>query len=299
MVRKLVDSEFPHYANLSLSRLGESGSSNVLFRLGNKLLVRLPRQPGGGVAICSEHEWMPKIGCHLPVAVPDVIALGKPAFGFEEHWSILSWLEGERPISYVPNEACQDDRLLLAADLADMILALRSVDSSGVLSLRGLRHYRGDSLKAFDKQTRKNIQHCRSIRGLDLDFDAALDVWEDALDLPGASEVGSDRWYHADLVAENLLLKDGRLTGVLDFGGLGIGDPTIDLHGAWELFDPLAREVFRERLGVDDAEWLRGRAWALAISFGAFSYYWTKMPGRIRDRTAMARSVLLDATSCS
>ncbi len=89
-------------------------------------------------------------------------------------------------------------------------------------------------------------------------------------------------------------MRDGQLTGLLDFGGLGIGDPTVDLHGAWELFEPDARAAFRSRLDVDDATWLRAKAWALAIALMTFSYYWQTMPGRIESRLVMARAVLAD-----
>jgi aminoglycoside phosphotransferase (APT) family kinase protein len=159
-----------------------------------------------------------------------------------------------------------------------------------------LRWYRGRSLAEFDEQTRDYIRKCRSIEGLNLDLDAALAVWTRALEAPGAFDVGPDRWYHSDLVAENLLLTNGRLSGVLDFGGLSVGDPTIDLHGAWEVLDPPARKAFRTRVGVEDAEWVRGRAWALAMALGCFTYYWETMPQRRRDRLAMARSVLADAS---
>ena len=296
LVRKLVDNQFPHYAGLPLSRLGASGSTNVLFRLGDELLVRLPRQPGGSSAIDKERRWLPAIGPHLPVNVPEIVAVGEPAFGFGERWSIVSWLEGELPGVCTPEAPPEPGRSLLANDLADVILALRSVDvPEPATTDPDLLLYRGRPLSGFDDQMRRNIRQCRSIEDLDLDLEAAAALWTDALQLPGASESGPACWYHSDLVAENLLLTNGRLTGVLDFGGLGVGDPTIDLHGAWELLDPPGRAVFRKRLGVDDSEWLRGRAWALAIALGAFTYYWTKMPGRMNDRMAMARSVLADA----
>jgi aminoglycoside phosphotransferase (APT) family kinase protein len=297
LVRRLVDTEFPQYAALPLSRLGASGSTNALFRLGDDLLVRVPRQPGGSAAIDKERRWLSEIGRHLPVAVPEIIALGEPAFGFGERWSIVRWLDGELPKASGPDDPPMPERSALAAELADVILALRAVDvPEAAATDPALRWYRGRSLAEFDERTRHNIQHCRSIEGLDLDLDAALAIWADALEMPGAYEAGPDRWYHSDLVAENLLLADGRLTAVLDFGGLAVGDPTIDLHGAWEVLDPPAREVFRTRLRVDDAEWLRGRAWALGIALGTFTYYWETMPGRRRDRLAMARSVLADAT---
>jgi aminoglycoside phosphotransferase (APT) family kinase protein len=300
LVRKLVDTECPQYAALSLSRLEASGSTNALFRLGDDLLVRLPRQPGGSAAIDKEQRWLPEIGRRLPVAVPEIVALGEPALDFGERWSIVRWLDGELPKACGPDDPPTSERSTLAADLADVILALRAVDVPVAAATDpALRWYRGRSLAEFDQRTRLNIQQCRSIEDLDLDLDAALAVWADALKAPGANEVGPDRWYHSDLVAENLLLTDGRLTAVLDFGGLAVGDPTIDLHGAWEVLDPPAREVFRTRLEVDDAEWLRGRAWALGIALGTFTYYWDTMPRRRRDRLAMARSVLVDATGGS
>lgn len=121
-----------------------------------------------------------------------------------------------------------------------------------------LHLYRGQSLSEYDEEMQRVIERCSAIPDLDIDLDEARSVWQDALTLP--ADPSSHHWYHGDLVAENLLVEGGRLTGVLDFGGLGVGDPTIDLHGAWELFDPSARDVFRSRLQIDDTEWLRGRA---------------------------------------
>ena len=81
---------------------------------------------------------------------------------------------------------------------------------------------------------------------------------------------------------------------MLDFGGLSIGDPTVDLVVAWEILDPPAREQFRRQLGVDDATWLRGRAWALSITLMIW-YYWTTMPERRASRMTVGRNVLADA----
>jgi len=298
LVRKLIDGQFPHYASLPLRRLGASGSTNVLFRLGEDLLVRLPRQPGGGSGIDKEQRWLPTISHRLPVTVPQTVVLGEPADRFDERWSITRWLEGELPEVWVPGQPSVSSKSILAADLADVLIALGDIDVPPAAAADpNLRWYRGRALSEYDSYMQRTVVQCRSIEDLELDFGLVSRVWKEALSLPGASEAGPDRWYHSDLVAENLLLVDDRLVSVLDFGGLAVGDPTIDLHGAWELFDPPARDVFRTRLGVDDAQWLRGRAWALAIALGALAYYWNTMPGRRRDRLAMARSVLADATA--
>jgi aminoglycoside phosphotransferase (APT) family kinase protein len=105
-------------------------------------------------------------------------------------------------------------------------------------------------------------------------------------------------WYHGDLLTENLLVnEETTLAAVLDFGGLAVGDATIDLIGAWEVFDGPAREAFREAAGVDESTWLRGRAWALSIALITFPYYWHTMPERCASRIAVVRAVLNDAGS--
>ena len=190
----------------------------------------------------------------------------------------------------------KSDRLL-AAELADVVLAIRAVDVPNAAATDpALRGGCGRPLVECDQLFRRDIEKCRQIDELDVDLDLTLAIWNAALTTPGANTVSSDSWYHRDLVAENLLLSDGRLAAVLDFGELGVGDPTIDLHGAWELFDSPARELFRTRVGASDADWLRGRAWALGDALGALTYYWQKMPGRCRDRLAMVQSVLANAS---
>ncbi|MEM7115532.1 MAG: phosphotransferase [Chloroflexota bacterium] len=296
LVRQLVDAQFPQFANLSLRKLPASGSTNIQFRLGGELLVRLPRLPDGSDSIEKEAHWTPIIGRHLPVYVPEFVGVGQPAFDYSEKWLIVRWLDGKHPRVCNPTDLPHIKRSRLANELADVILALRRIGvPQGASTEPALQNYRGHALEAYDESMRRNIEQCKALDGLNLDLDAALALWESALEVTNGSEAGESCWYHGDLVAENLLLTKDRLTGVLDFGGLGVGDPTIDLHGAWELLDPPALETFRVKLGATDTEWLRGRAWALAVALMTFPYYWNTMPGRVKDRLAMARSVLADA----
>ena len=146
----------------------------------------------------------------------------------------------------------------------------------------------------MDQATRENIERCRCLGDFDFDLDAAEQMWVDAMKLPGAADRTTPRWYHSDLAAENLLVRDGALTAVLDFGGLSVGDPTVDLVVAWEVLDPPARELFRTQIGVDEASWLRGRAWALSLTLMIW-YYWTTMPERRARCMAVGRNVLAHA----
>ncbi len=300
LVRALVARARPEFASLPLARLDSSGSTNALFRLGAELVVRLPRQPGGSATIDKEARWLPQIAPLLPVPVPQVVAVEEPDLGYPERWSIVTWLSGDTPTVVDPTS--DDDpgqtatRRLLAQDLAAAVTALHAVDvSTEALADPELRWYRGKPLATMDRQTRSDIEACRNLRDLHLDLDAAAREWDVAMALPGAEQASSPRWYHGDLLAENLLVREGRLAGVLDFGGLSVGDPTIDLVVAWELFDASSREVFRQAVGVDDDSWLRGRAWALAVALMTFAYYWHTMPERCASRLSMARSVLADA----
>lgn len=298
LVQKLLRDQFPQFSGLPLSQLAASGSTNLQFRLGDSLLIRMPRQPGGTQSIDKEYRWTKPIGDLLPVAVPEFIALGEPAFGYSERWAILGWLDGEMPKVYHAKDDITTERSQLALKLAEIISALREIDlPAATIQDSQLQTYRGDCLIDYDKQMQRNIEHCKSIKDLELDYDAVRDIWAHAMEVPGSRQAVKPNWYHGDLVAENLLLTDGQLSGVLDFGGLGIGDPSVDLHGAWELLDAPARQVFRQQLDIGDAEWMRGRAWALAIALMTFPYYWGTMPGRIKSRLALAQSVITDITS--
>lgn len=298
LVRALVDHALPECASLPLSRLRASGSSNVLFRLGEELLVRLPRQPGGSATIEKEARWLPQIGPLLPVSVPEVVAVGEPDLGYPERWSVVRWLDGDVPTVADPASHDGPTRPALARDLAAVVTALRNIQvPPSARADPQLRSYRGAPIKTMDHTTRDNVTACRAISNLGLDLDAALRVWEEAMALHEADPGLTPRWYHGDLLAENLLTRDGRLSAVLDFGGLAVGDPTVDLVVAWEILAPASREVFRRAIGVDEQTWLRGRAWALSVALMTFPYYWSTMPERCSSRRAMARSVLADAAT--
>ncbi|WP_191907820.1 aminoglycoside phosphotransferase family protein [Nocardioides cynanchi] len=291
LVRSLLGTLSTSYDALPLHRLDASGSSNALFRLGGDLLVRLPRQPGGTATIEKERRWLPYVEPALPVAVPEVVEVGGPGFGYPERWSVVRWLTGEPPTPPVSGEPPRHD---LARDLAAVVTGLADTAvPASALQDPDLRWYRGEPLDTMDTSTRAALAACREIAGLDLDLVACAEVWDDAVALPRTPDVAAG-WYHGDLLAENLLGRDGRLAAVLDFGGLAVGDPTVDLVVAWELLDPAARATFRDLVGVDEATWLRGRAWALALALMTFPYYWTTMPVRCTERLALARAVLAD-----
>ncbi len=282
LVQRLVSDQFPDWSDLSLEKLGASGSSNLLYQLGDDYLVRLPRQPGGGKTIIKEHRWLPHLKDQLSIRIPEITALGIPNDLFPETWSIQRWIPGHRVEAGKGNPN-------LAKALATCINELRSLPLPNDID-KSLRPYRGKSLQDHDAAFQHNLEACRSIEGLDLDLDHVLQIWKQSLQQP---EAQSQKWFHSDLVAENLLVDDnGNLAAILDFGGLGIGDPAIDLHGAWEIFSKEDRAIFREAMNVSETEWLRGRAWALAVPLMTFSYYWHTMPDRIEHRTTMIRSVL-------
>jgi len=217
LVRALVDRALPACAGLALRQLGSSGSSNALFRLGDELLVRLPRQPGGSTTIEKEARWLPRIGPLLPVSVPEIVAIGEPCLGYPERWSVVRWIPGDVPLVVGPETPVDPARRGLAQDLAGVIAALGHIDvPSAALRDPALRWYRGEPLARRDAHVRAGIEACRAIPGLALDLDAAVRVWDEAMSLPGIDRAVPPRWYHGDLLAENLVVRDGRLAAVLD-----------------------------------------------------------------------------------
>ncbi|HIT76001.1 MAG TPA: aminoglycoside phosphotransferase family protein [Candidatus Avipropionibacterium avicola] len=293
LVRGLLESHHRPWARLPLTRLESTGSTNVLFRLGQDLLVRLPRQPGGSRMILAEAHWTPRLSPALSVPVPEVVAVGQPTPIYSEHWSVVRWIAGDHPEVVLPDGPPSDSEQL-AEDLAAFIQSLRAAPIPTDLPESDLpRSYRGTALADLDPAVRDNLARCRALGDFGYDLDAAEHLWEEALRLPGAAETTTACWYHGDLTGENLLVRNGRLAAVLDFGP-SVGDPTVDLVVAWQVLDPAGRELFRERLGVDDTTWAKGRAWALCISLMVW-YYWHTLPGRRAAQVAVGRNVLADA----
>ncbi|WP_424185917.1 aminoglycoside phosphotransferase family protein [Actinokineospora sp. G85] len=273
LVRRLVTEQFPQWAGLPVERFPSGGTVNAMYRLGADMVVRLPLADDGDVP--REQRWLPRLAPLLPTAVPEVLGAGEPAEGWPSRWSVYRWLPGENPEAGTPGAP-------LAEDLAAFVAAMRAVALPGAPPA-----HRGGPLAALDAATRSAVEELRAIPEEAVDRDAVLAVWEDAPEWDG-----SPVWLHADLMPGNLLVEDGRLTGVVDFGCAGVGDPACDLFPAWNLLPADAREVFREALGVDDATWARGRARTLSQALIALPYYRTTNPSMAGNARHVIRSVL-------
>jgi aminoglycoside phosphotransferase (APT) family kinase protein len=304
LVRRLLRTVGTAYDDLPLRRFEATGSTNALFRLGDDLLVRVPRQPGGTATIEKEQRWLPYVAPHLPVPVPEVVAVGEPGSGYPEKWSVVRFLPGERPGVPRPNEPT---RHALATDLAGVVRALGSLAvPTDARRDPSLEWYRGRPLASMDDAMQEYLRDSRPLAGhpgLEVDLGAVASAWLDIVQMPEAHRVVEPRWYHGDLNAENLLVRAGRLVAVLDFGGLSVGDPTIDLAVAWQLLDPRARTVFRESLSVDDVTWTLAAGWVLVLSVMGLPYYWDTMRDRVLRGLHAGREALTDlgllSASCS
>ncbi|MFI0966253.1 aminoglycoside phosphotransferase family protein [Streptomyces sp. NPDC021080] len=278
LVRRLLAEQFPRWARLPLRRVRSAGTVNALYRLGDDLAVRLPRIADGADDAVKEHTWLPRLAPALPFAVPEILGLGTPAAHYPWHWSVVRWLDGDPPAPGALTCAQQ-----LAADLGAFVTALRGTTLPG-----GPASYRGTPLAAVDAETRSAIDDLRGA----IDTGAATAAWEEALATPAWT--GPPRWLHADLMPMNLLIREGRLAAVLDFGTLGTGDPACDFIPAWNLLPASARPAFRDAAGADDAGWARGRGWALSMALVQLPYYRDTNPVIAANAEHVIREVLAE-----
>ena len=252
LVRRLLVDQFPEWAELGLRRIEPAGTVNAIFRLGDELAVRLARRRGpteqGGV----EREWLPRLSRLLPLEIPVVVAQGRPSDAYPWFWDVVTWVEGESaPVEDI-------DAIQAARDLAAFIGTLQAVDPTGAPPGRGI------PLAERDAEIRHWLAR--------FDGDPAVTLeWERALAAPPWE--GPPIWHHGDLDARNWLIRDGRITGVIDWGCMGVGDPACDVMVAWKLHSSAARDAFREALQVDDATWERARGWAVSQAVAALAYY--------------------------
>jgi aminoglycoside phosphotransferase (APT) family kinase protein len=252
----LVDSQFPQWAALPLLLHDPAGSDHVIYRLGEELSVRLPRHAGAIKQARKEAEWLPRLAPHLPLAIPTLVEVGEADFGYPWPWAVSRWLDGE-----VATADALSGSHEAAGVLAEFLTALHRFHAETTEDLTG------QPLATRDTATRSAIAQV----GDAFDTVAMAELWDAAL---AASEGDHPPvWFHGDFHTGNLLTTSGRLSAVIDFGELGVGDPACDLIIAFTLMSAETRATFRAALDVDDPTWTRGRGWALATGLNAYISY--------------------------
>lgn len=250
LVGRLVAGQFPRWAHLPVRPVAVSGWDNRTFRLGDEMSVRLPSAERYVAQVTKEHRWLPRLAPHLPLSIPMPLAMGEPTSEYPWPWSVYRWLSG--------TTAAVDrisDLSRFGTDLGEFLVALRGIDPTSGPRPGHRQILRVGRLQTQDTEMRRAIDLVKN----EIDASLALDVWNAALDAP---EHRTPTWIHGDLTPNNLLVDDGRLAAVIDFGCSGVGDPAIDLEIAWGEFGE-CRDAFRANAQVDDATWARARGWKL------------------------------------
>lgn len=274
LVRDLIAAQAPRWSGLPLRRVPSDGTDNAVYRLGEHLTVRLPRIGWAAHDTAKEARWLPWLAPQLPLPIPVPLFVGQPMTarpgpGYPFPWNICPWIEGRTP----QWGQVQQPRAFALA-LADFVRALQAIPAHD-----GPPASRGRPIAELDESLRQWLPRVAE----HLDPAPLAAAWARVLDVPAWT--GDPVWVHGDLLAGNLLVgPQGDLRAVIDFGGLGTGDPAIDLLPAWALLGPAERRLFRAALNPDAATWARGRGWALHIAAASLGYYWDSCPP-IRERS--------------
>lgn len=279
LVQRLVAAQFPKWAALPLEPLPVGGTDNAIFRLGEELSVRLPRHEVSTGPLAKELRWLPQLAPHLPFAIPAPVAHGRPSAEYPWQWAVYRWLDGE-DATVAPLDLHR-----AAVDLAELIAALQRIDPADGPPPGG----RGGPLAPRDEYVHAAIGALGDL----IDAAAVTKAWDDALRAPDWDR--PPVWVHGDLDARNLLVGDGRISGVLDFGSCCVGDPACDVKVAWAVLDAETRPLFRERLAIDDATWARGRGWALSQALIALPYYLETYPAIVEQAWRWLGEALADS----
>jgi aminoglycoside phosphotransferase (APT) family kinase protein len=251
LARRLIDAQFPQWSHLAIEPVEVDGWDNRTFRLGSELSIRLPTGDWYAQQVDKEQRWLPVLAPQLPLPIPTPVARGEPAAGYPYSWSVYRWLDGE-----LASRARIDDLTGFAASLAAFLNALAGIDATDGPEPGQHNFYRGGPLATYEAETLAAVDAL----GEEIPRDAVLRVWEDAMTTTWDRD---PVWLHGDVASGNLLVRDGRLAAVIDFGSSGVGDPACDVVIAWTFLSGPSRDRFRADLDVDAATWSRGRGWAL------------------------------------
>jgi aminoglycoside phosphotransferase (APT) family kinase protein len=251
LVEHLIATQFPKWKHLHIDQILPGGWDNRTFRLGEEMIIRLPSSKEYSEQVEKEQKWLPTLSPLLPLSIPKPIEIGSPSKEYPWKWSIYTYLKGE------PASSAHIDNMCDFADtLSNFLKALHSINASKGPPPGPHNFYRGGRLSFYDKETKDAIFRLKDRINADL----ATKLWDSALK---TSWNAPPVWVHGDISHGNLLLENGKLSSVIDFGMLGIGDPACDLSISWTFFEGRSRKVFRSGMLLDRDTWIRAMGWTL------------------------------------
>lgn len=253
LAHKLILKQFPEYGHLPVKSVEKQGHDNRSFRLGDEMLIRMPTDEQYALKVAKEQDLLPKLASYLSFDITAPIKMGALSADYPYPFSIYKWLEG-KSINLINKEEINLEEL--AFDMAIFLKELQLIkDVSG--SMPGQHNWwRGDHISVYDKDAQEQIAKLAGI----IDAEKAMDLWNRALSTKWNKV---PVWIHGDFAIGNMLMKDGKLSAVIDFGGIGMGDPACDLVIAWTYLEEKSREIFIREMNLDEDTWTRAKAWAL------------------------------------
>jgi len=267
-LKKMLATQFPQWSNLFIRKVKSSGTDNTIYRLGENYSIRIPKGEIGILQIEKEKQWLPYLSTHLPLEMPQQIAIGKISSLFPHPWGIYNWIKGEeldkRKLVDIPTNI---------EILTNFIKSLHSIEIVDALQPGAHNNHRGTALKNRDELTRATIPKLKEF----INPAIAEQVWEEALNCP--IQPGDRSWIHGDIHPGNILCSGGKIISIIDYGTLGIGDKACDLMPAWNFLNTEERILFRKLASVDDLMWKRGKGWSLSVALVALDYYLYTNPG--------------------
>ncbi|WP_176706166.1 aminoglycoside phosphotransferase family protein [Paenibacillus hemerocallicola] len=280
LVRGLIDSQFPQWRHLTVRPVEKSGHDNRTYLLGDDRTVRLPSHERYASAVEKEMKWLPVFKPHLSLPIPVPVAKGEPTKAYPLPWSVNQWLEGETVTS-----SNIRDRDEFAEDLATFLKELEAIDASRGIPAGVQNFHRGGDLAVYEEDTRAVLANIAGTH----DTTVLAEIWELAL---ATKYTAAPLWLHGDVAVGNLLVRNGKLSGVIDFGTMGVGDPSSDLVMAWNFFDDSSRAVFLDRMGFGEDTINRARGWALWKAL--ICYDWNEKGSELSEWGRRVIDVIMD-----
>ncbi|KAA6336148.1 Bifunctional AAC/APH [termite gut metagenome] len=280
IVKILINEQFPGFNNLLIKQIPSIGTVNVLFKLGDEYIIRLPRLKEWEESILKERTILSYLAPFLTIRIPEPVASGNPTSLYPAKWAIYRWIEGD-----IFENSKKVNEYELARDLANFIMELHSIGllpdapRAGRKPLKELNDVTYTAINAIKTE----INHIKTI-----------EIWKKLLQTP----VWDNKpvWIHADLLKANILINSGRLNAIIDFGSAGTGDPAFDIIPAWTILKSGSRELFRELLDVDDNTWRRASGYALHQALLIIPYYQKTNPMFVRQALETINEIINDKT---